>query len=351
MENTEESLINWKCQLSNSITTLSALKNEIELTPEEEQAINPTLPLRITPYYLDLCKNDLTGVLRKTVIPSSLELIKNENEDIDPLNEDKYSPVKGIVHRYSDRVLFLTTTFCSTYCRFCTRSRIVGKNDHFNTKQWDAGIDYINKTPNIREVIVSGGDPLTLSTDRLEYLLSRLRAIKHIEIIRIGSKIPAVLPMRIDDDLCNMLKKYSPIYMSLHFTHELEFTEKCCAAVNKLADAGIVLKSQTVLLKGVNDNIQAIKNLMHKLLINRISPYYLYYPDYVVGSEHFRPSIDTAINIIKELRTTTSGIACPNLIFDGKYGKICVNPENIIENNQSVLKLIANNGEILVLNK
>ena len=338
----------WLSSVRNSIKNLDELANVLDLTKEEQIQIEDKLPIRITPYYLNLIKTH--PVLRKTTVPTINELIISPGESNDPLDEDKYNPTKCIVHKYGDRALFLVTNFCSLNCRFCTRSRIFDK-DAISKKDIDAGIDYLKNTPTIRDVILSGGDPLTLSDEKLEYILEKVRAIKHIDIIRIGTKIPVVLPSRITDSLVNMLKKYHPLYMSIHFTHYYEITQECKDACNKLADAGIPLRSQTVLLKGVNDDVDTMKKLMQELLKIRVSPYYLYYPDYIIGSSHFRPSIDVGLSIIKELRKTTSGYCVPSLVIDCKYGKIIINPENIIENNDIIIKIKANNGEIVELKK
>lgn len=339
----------WPSLIRNSVKNIEELANHIELTEEEKIQITDKLPLRITEYYLNLIKK--YPVLRKTVIPTLSEFkIDNICESNDPLEEMKYSKNRCIVHKYSDRILFLISNFCATNCRYCTRSRIF--DDYvISKKDIDDGIKYIKNHKECRDIILSGGDPLIISDGNLEWILQKLRAISHVEIIRIGSKIPIVLPSRITTKLVTMLKKYHPLYMSLHFTHASEITQECSDACNKLSDAGIVLRSQTVLIKDVNDNIDTMKELMHKLLINRVSPYYLYYPDYILGSSHFRPSIDIAIDIIKQLRSTTSGYAIPTLIFDTKYGKISVEPENIIENNDKIIKLRSNGGDIFELNK
>ena len=327
----------WTEQIKNSITNI----NDIEFI-ESEDMKELSFKLRITPYYLDLIKKN--PILRKTVIPSSNEFIISENEDYDPLEEDVYKKSACIVHKYHDRCLFLVTNFCSTNCRFCTRSRIFD-NSTFSKKDIDDGINYIKNHIELRDIIISGGDCLTLSDKKLEYILKSIREIKHIEIIRIGTKAPIVLPSRVTDNLVDMLKKYHPLYMSLHFTHPSEITRECADACNKLSNAGIVLRSQTVLIKDVNDDVETMKELMHKLLTVRVSPYYLYYPDYTIGSKYFRPSIDKGLEIITELRKS-SGFCVPNLVVDSKYSKIILNPENIIENNELYIKLISGDNII-----
>lgn len=339
MENSEESLNDWKWQLRNSITTLSELEKKLELTPEEREAINPTLPLRITPYYLDvITRLDQHHPLRRCVIPSSLELRENDNEYEDPLNEETYSPVKGIVHKYPDRVLFLVTNFCSSNCRYCTRSRIIEQDGYaFNGADWLEAIKYIKEHTEIRDVLISGGDPLTMNDNRLNDLLTAVRRIEHVEIIRIGTKVPVVMPQRITPELVGMLKTHHPLFMSIHFTHPDEITPECAKACTMLADAGIPLGSQTVLLKGVNNDLKTIKELMHKLLKIRVKPYYLYQMDQIKGGEHFRTEIDEGVEIIKGLRGYTSGYAIPTFVVDTKLGKIPINPEyRTFENSQII---------------
>lgn len=288
------------------------------------------LPLSITPYYMSLVSGTSPDdPIRKSVVPTEYELIKRPGEEEDPLHEDSDSPVPGIVHRYPDRVLFLATGFCSTYCRYCTRSRIVGQRGAYGMERWNACIDYINNNQDVRDVLISGGDPLTLSDNQLEYILGRLRRIKHVEIIRIGSKVPAVLPQRINRSLCGMLKKYHPLFMSLHFTHPRELTEESARACARLADAGIPTGSQTVLLKGINDCVSTMKELNHKLLMARVRPYYLYQCDPIPGSGHFRTTMQKGLDIIQGLRGHTSGYAVPHYVIDlpGGGGKTPVLPD------------------------
>ena len=337
----------WKILIKNSIKDLNELSKEIELTEEEKIEKDLIFKLRITPYYLDLIKK--YPILRKTVIPTVNEFKISDDENIDPLAEDRYKKSKCIIHKYYDRCLFLVSNFCATNCRYCTRSRIFD-NSVYSKEDIDDGLEYIRNHSELRDIIVSGGDPLTLSDENLEYILKNLREINHVEIIRIGTKIPVVLPSRITENLTSILKKYHPLYMSIHFTHILEITDECREACEKLANAGIVLRSQTVLLKDVNDTAEIMKKLMHKLLTIRVTPYYIYYPDYIIGSNHFRPSIDKGVEIIKELRKS-SGYCVPNLVVDSKYSKIIVTPENIIENTAEFIKLESNNGEILELKK
>ena len=327
----------WRWQLRNSFTTLESLQNIMDLTEAEIYAINRLknrLPLRISPHFASLIYDSKPGdPLRRTVIPSGDELITTEVEMSDPLNEMASSPVPGIVHRYPDRALFTVTQFCSSYCRYCTRSHSVGKLGHLTKGEWDRAFEYLREHTEIRDVIISGGDPLTMNDEKIEYLLSNLRSIKHIEMLRIGTKVPVVLPQRIDSKLVNMLHKYHPLYLSLHFTHPDEITPETKRACEMLADAGIPLGSQTVLLNGINDNPVVMKNLMQKLLAIRVRPYYLYQCDLIPGSSHFRTTIEKGIEIIENLRGHTSGYAVPQFVVDapGGGGKIPVLPDYVVE--------------------
>ena len=324
---------NWQWQIRNSFSTLKELEKFLLLSPEEktisDREIN--LPMRITPYYASLLdRNNPQQALRRTVVPVIDELIVSPGEESDPLSEGHDSPVDLIVHRYPDRVLFLITGICSVYCRYCTRSHMVGKKEksHPNLSKIDAAIEYITNHPEVRDVLLSGGDPLTMSDNRLEYILTRLRAIKHVEIIRIGTKVPVVLPQRITSELVKKLKKYHPLYLSIHFTHPDEMTEETKAACNRLADAGIPMGSQTVLLRGINDETAIFKKLTHELLKVRVRPYYLYQCDPIPGSSHFRTPVKKGLEIIKGLRGFTSGYAIPHYVIDapGGGGKIPLLP-------------------------
>lgn len=332
-----ESWNDWRWQLRNSFTTAEALSRVMTLTGDEINTLNRLkgrLPLRITPYYLSLIYDSGPwSPLRRTMIPTSDELIITEAEKADPLNEMGSSPVPGIVHRYPDRALFTVTQFCSSYCRYCTRSHSVGKLGHLTKVEWEQALDYLREHTEIRDVIISGGDPLTMNDSKIEYLLSNLRAIKHIEILRIGTKVPAVLPQRITPQLVNMLKKYHPLFLSIHFTHPDEMTPETRRACEMLANAGMPLGSQTVLLKGINDDPATMKSLMHKLLTVRVRPYYIYQCDLIPGSSHFRTTIEKGIDIIENLRGHTSGYAVPQFVVDapGGGGKIPVLPDYVVE--------------------
>lgn len=328
-EDTEEppSIRSWQAQLKNRIT-----KNSKEV-------LHLRVPFAITPYYFDVISKH--PILQKTVIPSSEEALIVAGEDPDPLGEEHDSTVRCIVHRYPDRVLFLATDMCATYCRYCTRSRLI-ECEQFARKDWDAGIEYIRQHSEIRDVIVSGGDPLTLSDKKIEYIVQNLRKIEHVEIIRIGTKAPVVMPQRITQELVDMLKKYHPIYMSIHFTHPDEITSEVEVACNRLADAGIPLGSQTVLLKDVNDNVETMKKLMQKLLKIRVRPYYIYQCDLARGTSHFRTTVKIGLDIIKGLRGWTSGYAIPQFVVDlpNGGGKVPLLPEYLIshEGNELIFK-------------
>ncbi len=325
----------WRWQIANGIRDLKNLQKIIKLTGDEIKAVDTgqyNIPFRITPYYLSLLVNEENdGPLRKTMIPNIKEKEVSFGEEKDPLSEDEHCPVSGIVHRYPDRVLFLVTSFCSAYCRYCTRARMVGnKNDNINSyEKWIKALEYIKRHKEIRDVLLSGGDPLTMSDEELEYLISEIRKIKHVEIIRIGTKVPVVLPQRITKELVKMIKKYHPVFMSIHFTHPKELTLETVKACERLSDAGIPLGSQTVLLKGVNDDATIMKSLMHKLLMARVRPYYLYQCDPIAGSAHFRTTVERGLDIIKELRGFTTGYAVPTYVIDapGGGGKIPLLPD------------------------
>jgi len=331
----------WVWQHSHSINSWDQLSRFIQLSPDELHSaeLKKKLPIRITPYYASLIDpEDPDHPIRRTMVPVFNELILSPEEMADPLGEEDQSPVPQLVHRYPDRVLFLTTGVCAAYCRYCTRSHMVSKKDkvHSRIAEWDTALDYIRMHPEIRDVLLSGGDPLTMTDTRLEYLLSNLRAIPHVEMIRIGTKVPVVLPQRITPTLVRMLKKYHPLYMSIHFTHPEEITPEVKLACNRLADAGIPLGSQTVLMKGINDQVEIMKNLYHQLLKVRVRPYYLYQCDPIPGSAHFRTPVEKGLEIIQGLRGYTSGYAIPHLVIDapGGGGKIPILPNYVVEKNE-----------------
>jgi lysine 2,3-aminomutase len=338
----------WRWQLRNSIKSFRRLKDFVNLGSALTHSGLPgitTLPIRITPYYLSLIdKNDPFHALGRTVIPMMNEYFTGSGESSDPLCEHGDSPVPNLVHRYPDRVLLLLTGICASYCRYCTRSHMVAKENksHYGSINLEAAFDYIKANPVIRDVVVSGGDPLTLSDGIIDRVLGRLRAIPHVQIIRIGTKVPAVLPQRITTNLTAILKKYHPLFMSLHFTHPAELTPEVVQACRRLADAGIPLGSQTVLLRDINDRVEILKDLYHGLLMNRVRPYYLYQCDPVPGSAHFRTPVEKGLEMIRGLRGHTSGYAVPHFVIDapGGGGKIPLLPEYFLgrEGNNVLLK-------------
>jgi lysine 2,3-aminomutase len=319
----------WESQLQNRIKKIEGMPDLSDLR----------VPFAITSYYFDVISK--SPQLKKTMIPSHEESVTTAEESADSLGEEHDSPVKCIVHRYPDRVLFLATDNCASYCRYCTRSRVI-ECEKFGLNDWVDGLEYIKHHTEIRDVIISGGDPLTLSDNKLMFLLCNLREMQHIEIIRLGTKVPVVMPQRITQDLVDMIKRYHPVFMSIHFTHPDELTEECKAACNRLADAGIPLGSQTVLLKDVNDNVETMKKLMQGLLKIRVKPYYIYMCDLVKGTSHFRTSVKTGLDIIQGLRGWTSGYAIPQLVIDlpGGGGKVPILPEYLVghENGQLIFK-------------
>ncbi len=316
----------WRWQISNRIRTVEELEKIMPLSDAEGRAFSNTvrmLPMAVTPYYAALMdRNDPHDPIRRCVIPSYQELLHCPGESDDPLHEEFDSPVPGLVHRYPDRVLFLVTDFCSTYCRYCTRSRRVGNTQNLGItrKNWDAALNYIEQHSEIRDVLISGGDPLTLPDEIIDWLLNRLRRIPHVEIIRAGTKVPAVLPQRITDALVRILKKYHPLWINVHCTHPRELTPETEQALARLADAGIPLGSQTVLLKGINDDPATMKSLYHGLLRSRVRPYYLYQCDPISGSSHFRTPVTKGLEIIEGLRGHTTGMAVPHFVIDAPEG-------------------------------
>lgn len=346
----EEEWLDWKWQVANRITSLEELKQVIPLAAEEEEGVVNCLKsfrMAITPYYATLINpEDKNCPIRKQAVPTSAELHKSRFDLIDPLHEDKDSPVEGLTHRYPDRVLLLLTDQCSMYCRHCTRRRLAGAHDHARTKeQLDGAIQYVRETPVVRDVVLSGGDALLVNDDVLEYVLKELRKIKHVEIIRIGTRTPVVLPQRITDALCTMLKKYHPIFVNTHFNHPIEITPEAADACARLADAGMPLGNQSVMLKGVNDCPELIKKLMQGLLKIRVRPYYIYQCDLSQGIEHFRTPVSAGIQVIEYLRGHTSGLAVPTYVVDapGGGGKIPVSPQYIIS--QGPGKVVLRNYE------
>lgn len=327
----------YKWQLQNVIKDIPTLEKVVSLGEQEKKELKECLKkfrMAITPYYAALMdKENKNCPVRLQAIPRGLEL-KNDASDLnDPLHEDIDSPVPGLTHRYPDRVLLLVTNICSMNCRHCTRRRLVGFEDmDMETANLDKAIEYIKETKEVRDVLISGGDPFVLTDEALESIIKRLREIDHVEIIRIGSRIPVVMPMRITDSLVNMLKKYQPIYVNTHFNHPKEMTNSAFKACAKLSDAGIPLGNQSVLLKSVNDCPQTMKKLVHELLMARVKPYYIYQCDLSKGISHFRTPVSKGVEIIENLRGHTTGMAVPTFVVDapGGGGKTPVMPNYLI---------------------
>jgi lysine 2,3-aminomutase len=339
----------WRWQLTHRLNTIDDFAQVIRLTPEEMAGLSAPGHFRVdvTPYFASLMDpDDPNCPIRRQIVPTIHELVPFEAEMADSLAEEAHSPVPGLVHRYPDRVLMLVTTQCASYCRFCTRSRVVGDpTAQFNRTDYDQQLDYIARTPQVRDVLLSGGDPLVLNPKVLEGLLSRLRAIPHVEVIRIGTRVPVFLPMRIDEELTAMLRQFHPLWMNIHFNHPKEITAEVRRACEMLADAGIPLGSQTVLLAGINDCPNVIKALVHELVKIRVRPYYIYQCDLVHGAGHFRTPVGKGIEIIEALRGHTSGFCIPTYVIDapGGGGKIPIMPQYLIS--QSDSRVVVRNFE------
>jgi lysine 2,3-aminomutase len=338
----------WFWQYRNRIRDLAGIERILFLTNDEREAIlhNPRpLPLGITPYYASLLDaRDPQHSLRRTMIPVTAEFRRSPGEADDPLGEEDDSPVPGLVHRYPDRVLFLVTEMCSAYCRFCTRARMVGNHNENPSMRldWERSLAYIREHHEVRDVVLSGGDALLLSDENLGWLLDNLQRIPHVEMVRIGTKAPVVLPQRITPALVRTLRRYRPLWMSIHFTHPEELTPEVATACNRLADSGIPLGSQTVLMRGINDSVDTMRRLMTGLLRIRVRPYYLYQCDPISGSAHFRTAVSKGLEIIQGLRGHTSGYAVPHYVIDapGGGGKIPLLPEYVVgrEGNDLLLR-------------
>lgn len=347
---TTEQWNSWKWQIANRITTVEELEKVVNLTTQEKNGIKAALnklKMAITPYYATLIDpDDYDCPIRKQAIPTIDETKISESDSNDPLHETVDSPVPGLTHRYPDRVLLLITQQCSMYCRHCTRRRFAGHEDEsLSVDNLLEAIKYIKNHKEVRDVLISGGDALCVSDEKLELVLKKLRDIDHVEIIRIGTRVPVVMPQRITKTLCDIIKKYHPVWINTHFNHPNEFTEESMLACKMLADAGIPLGNQSVLLKNVNDCPYIMKDLMQKLVKNRVRPYYIYQCDLSEGIEHFRTPVSTVIEIIELLRGHTSGLAVPTFVIDapGGGGKIPVNPQYLIS--QSSDKVILRNYE------
>jgi len=316
----------WQQLLKRSLKSPEEIARFFNLDVEQVRKVARRFRVQITPYYASLIKEKGDPIYRQ-IVPDEAELDCAGGAE-DPLSEDEDSPVPSIVHRYPDRLLFLVSHSCASYCRFCTRKRKVGDPSKIHPRNIENGLDYIRSHPEVRDVIISGGDPLMLSDARLEHILASLRAIRHIEILRIGTRVPCFLPQRVTPRLSEMLKKYHPLYVNVHFNHPDEITPEASLALNRLADAGIPLGNQTVLLKGVNDDPMVMKLLLQKLLYVRVRPYYIYQADYVHGTEHLRTTVEKGLEIMDALRGWTSGLAVPYYVIDapGGGGKIPLIP-------------------------
>ena len=349
-EVTDEQWNDWKWQVKNRIETLDQLKKYVKLTDEEEEGVKKTLStlrMAITPYYLSLINpDDPYDPVRRQCVPTAAETHQAKADLLDPLHEDEDSPTPGLTHRYPDRVLFLITDMCSMYCRHCTRRRFAGQTDNeCGSDRIEKALEYIEKTESVRDVLLSGGDALMVSDKKLEYIISRLRAIPHVEIVRLGTRTPVVCPQRITPQLCDMLKKYHPVWINTHFNHSNEVTPESKRACEMLANAGVPLGNQTVLLRGVNDCVNVMKDLVHDLVKMRVRPYYIYQCDLSMGLEHFRTPVSKGIEIIEGLRGHTSGFCIPTFVVDapGGGGKTPVMPQYVIS--QAPGKVVLRNFE------
>lgn len=338
----------WKWQLRNRVTTLEELAGLMPI-PENELSIRREIlrgfRMGISPYYLSLIDaDDPDDPIMRQAVPLYDEFIYRNVGEEDPLHEEELSPVPGITHRYPDRVLMVISNSCAMYCRHCTRKRLMAE-DSIPDLEIEQMVDYIARTPVIRDVIVSGGDPLTCTTERLEHILQRLRAIPHVEVIRIGSRVPVTMPMRVDDELCRMLEKYHPLWINVHFNHPRECTPEAARACDRLLRAGIPLNNQSVLLRGVNDNVETMRELVHCLMKMRVRPYYLFQCDPIRGAEHLRTPVARGIEIMDKLRGYTSGLAVPTYVIDapGGGGKIPVGPKYLVSYDVKVGKAVLRN--------
>jgi len=336
----------WHWQLRNRITTLAQLETLLELSPQERAGClfaAHKLALAITPHFFNLIDpQDPNCPVRRQVIPHIDESVVAPGESSDPVGEEGTMPVPGIVHRYPDRVLFLVTDRCASYCRYCTRSRLVSNAQSYDFHpELEQGLQYIAAHPEVRDVLISGGDPLLLSDAKIDALLGRLRAIPHVEFIRMGSRIPVFLPQRITPELAAIFRKHGPIWMSIHTNHPKEITRELAEACERLSLAGVPLGNQSVLLNGINDTPEIMKSLVHRLLMMRVRPYYLYACDLIEGSTHFRAPIQKGIDIIRSLRGHTTGYGVPQLTIDGPGGggKIPINPEYVQAIHDGIVEL------------
>jgi lysine 2,3-aminomutase len=350
---TQEEWDDWRWQLRHRVTRAEQLKLILNLSPEEIEAIEASkgrMATAITPYFAKLMdRNDSNCPIRRQAIPTMAEFHFSPADLLDPCAEDENSPVHGLVHRYPDRALLLVTDKCAVYCRYCTRRRMVGSSEKCITEEdLDEAIAYIQATKKVRDVLISGGDPLLLEDDHLERIIAKVRKAPHVEIVRIGTRVPVTLPQRITPTLASILKKYHPLWISIHFSHPKEVTKEVRRACAILAEAGIPLGSQTVLLRGINDRSVVMKRLMHELLKIRVRPYYIYQCDLAMGTEHFRTPIAVGINIIEKLRGHTTGYAVPSFVIDapGGGGKIPIGPTYLISQDKGKVVLRNYQGKV-----
>ncbi len=338
---------NWQQILQSSVTTTEQLSKFVQINTQQVEQVIQHYPMKINPYFLKLAIKKGPSLLRQ-VLPDIRELYDDVCQ-ADPLGEEKNSPVPNLIHRYRDRVLLMVSQECAIYCRFCTRKRRVGRNGFKITRESiEKGIDYIKRHREVRDVLISGGDPLLLSDEQLDWILAAVRDIRHVEIVRIGSRVPSALPQRVTPHLAKVLRKYHPLYLNIHFNHPDEITKESSQACQLLADAGIPLGSQTVLLRGINDNAEVLAALMKKLLAIRVRPYYLFQADPVKGISHLRTSIEVGIHLIEKLRANLSGMAVPDYVVDvpGNGGKIPLLPQYLVELNEKEAVLRSYQGEI-----
>ena len=342
----------WKWQLKNRITKLEHLEQYMELTAEERAGClfaKDKLAMAVTPYFFNLIDPENPNCpVRRQVIPRSGEMQTAPEEMLDPVGEENTKPVDGIVHRYPDRVLFLVTDRCAAYCRYCTRSRLVSNAQDYNFHpEFESGLEYIRNHPEIRDVLLSGGDPLLLSDRKIDYLLGELHKIPHVEFVRIGSRIPVFLPQRITPELCEIFKKHGPVWMSIHVNHPNECTHALRDACEQLTYAGVPIGNQSVLLRDVNDNAEVMQSLIHRLLMMRVRPYYLYQCDLITGSAHLRADPRKGIEIIRSLRGHTTGYSIPQFVIDapGGGGKIPINPDYVKEITNEAIVMRNFNGD------
>jgi lysine 2,3-aminomutase len=343
----------WHWQYGHRITDIAGLSRVLDLTQDERDGITACLErfrMAVTPYYASLMDSaDSHDPIRMQAVPSIEETKVYPWDSPDPLGEKRQSPVPNIVHRYPDRVLFLVTKCCAMYCRHCTRRRLVGEEDGcIGEAELKNALSYIRETPAVRDVLISGGDPLTLADGQLEHIVAELRAIEHVEVIRIGTRVPATMPMRITPELLAMLKRYQPVWINTHFNHPKELTAEAVAACGCIVDAGIPLGNQSVLLKGINDSTPTMKELLLKLVKARIRPYYLYQCDLTEGLAHFRTDVRDGIRIMSELTGYISGFAVPKYVIDtpGGGGKVPINPEYIVSIDDDKVVVRNYRGEI-----